>query len=352
MLFRSAVEVPFPYYIIPNKGQLGSIYIDSSRRVTNSIPIMWSAQSQDSAGSNIGDPILFSSASPLNRIASGIGGVPEYLAANAKVVPNDSGKSFALTLEQNSATHTANISEIIASLLKETIPVAVSDKCFQALATKIVSPSALASLGAAPSFNGFVDYLKSSVFKISLDALKRDSLVPQTEIAIHCAGAVQQKWFDAAGKWVEASVGFMLPVYKAVQKGVAYGSIGEKMWLTAHYWDEKKKVTVCMGKNGSVVNCAARFETVPKDYVMVAGDIVTPTFKAFYNADIETILPAKMSVESSNLIVIADEISFAAMGAGTANVVIKDPATDVKSTQPIDVVDLVFDRPQIGRAHV
>ena len=82
---------------------------------------MWSAQSQDSAGSNIGDPILFSSASPLNRIASGIGGVPEYLAANAKVVPNDSGKSFALTLEQNSATHTANISEIGRASCRERV---------------------------------------------------------------------------------------------------------------------------------------------------------------------------------------------------------------------------------------
>ncbi|ENU26284.1 hypothetical protein [Acinetobacter modestus] len=338
-----AVESPYPFSLIKNEKALGSITINESKRLVNSIPLAWDATAKDYQGNILPNgKIKIPMASLGNRIATGvsdwgiIGLATDYFGSQDVIIPDDNGKTFSLTVEQTNETRITNMSSALADLIAIELKVLAEtdgEKC-AAEVTKAVMTGLNIEQLAKGGASGFIDSLK-------IDKVQLSNAMKAYKISASCAPSLGKN-IEKIATAIAPKLFYVYQAYKALENTYKYASVAERLYIINKEWETKETYTVCMGQNGKISNCAVKFKLQPEGAIVAtAGAEIPIILKAYDKNDKETLLPNSLKFQTDDiqkLSINADNTKLTALKQGVVQLRALDPTTDKKNDFPIEIV--------------
>ena len=324
----TSTSVESPPYTIIDSPLMGEVRIDAERVLENSTAVAWSVKSATYSGQPIGAAALLDAPAGLFS--------RQYLPKRLELAGDD-GRTFRLTVGQDAESRSKNMRGILVDLIAEMVKDIANSECAASLVDAAIGANDLRELVSGSDINGVVGFLESQAAK----AIGNASV--QSQFASGCLKNAKLEQF------VAAKLGYLVPLFKAIDTVSSTASIVERLAVLGHFWDDSKEVVVCIGKNGSVANCVTRFRLVPDNFYMIVGDTYSAELKAFDTYDDETLVPSTVEI-AADLAISASPTGVGTLvpAAGRWSMSIRDTVTQAKTEQTVELINPVFEFPELS----
>ncbi|MCM1957940.1 hypothetical protein NCZ17_00955 [Acinetobacter modestus] len=348
-----AVESPYPFSLIKNEKALGSITINESKRLVNSIPLAWDATAKDYQGNILPNgKIKIPMASLGNRIATGvsdwgiIGLATDYFGSQDVTIPDDNGKTFSLTVEQTNETRITNMSSALADLIAVDLKVLAKtdgEKCAAEVTKAVMTGLSIEQLAKGEGASGFINSLTKDIVQLS-------TAMKAYKISASCAPSLGKN-IEKIATAIAPKLFYVYQAYKALENTYKYASVAERLYIINKEWETKETYTVCMGQNGKISNCAVKFKLQPEGAIVAtAGAEIPIILKAYDKNDKETLLPNSLKFQTDDIQKLnmnADNTKLTALKQGTVQLRALDLTTDKQNDFPIEIIAPHFSQSEI-----
>lgn len=363
-----SVQNPLPFDVIkPTSSFFGKVDIDQSFKVVNTLPIAWDMRSLDYSGKILGggDQRL-PSASWGNRASTWLnidgykllGVLTGYILdveigeqATAQAAHDKS--TFQFQIFQSDSTRVANTVEIATDTILTLIDaigiegnMTKKAECRAAFVKVFTTSQGFGLLASSKTSEDFFNNFK----KMAAPTYIQKAITPDFHALEGCVIAGDP--IDVMGeitKMIGAKMNLIYNAYKVTTTGLKVVALLEKISVMGHYnsWSLDNPLnpplTVCIGKDKKISNCAENIEIKQKKPVVptAGAEFSLHDFNYFdvIAKDVsgkQTLIPNKVIYQSSqpSIATIDDTGKIKTLKEGVTEISLLDPATGVTTKQP------------------